>query len=151
MLLREEEPVTDPPPVKTLLLAFLIMFQGPDFPRSMLEADGPIGMMQNKMETTIVYWGYILGLLYPYNGESNGKEHGNMKWKPQVPFKGYIGILPSIMEKSLVNLNTEPFSYCVILGLQWSFFPASWEFSETDGLLFAIICCVHPALVCSSE
>ena len=144
MLLREEEPVTDPPPVKTLLLAFLIMFQGPHFPRSMLEADGPIGIMENEMETTIVYWGYYIPIM-----ENQMEKNMENEMETPGPFQGVYRDIALNNGEVTSELEHRTLLVLCILGL--SFFPASWEFSETDGLPFASICCVHPALVCSPE
>ena len=49
---------------------------------------GYIGIMENKMETTIVYWG-----LYGDNGKENGNYYNGF----------YIGIMENQMEKKMEN------------------------------------------------
>ena len=53
---------------------------------------GYIGIMEKKVKTTTVYWGYIM--LH----RDNGKEHGNyyVNW-------GYIGITEKNMETAIVS------------------------------------------------
>ena len=65
---------------------------------------GYIGIMEKKMETTVVYWGiqlifYLGDTMVPNNGESNGKGNGN--W-------GYIGFI----------LGFGVWSLCKVLGMQ---------------------------------
>ena len=45
-----------------------------------------MGIMEKKMETTIVYWGYILGLC-----RDTGKETGSYRDYRGI-YRGYIGL-----------------------------------------------------------